>query len=265
MALKPGASVQEMGLYIVEFDLISRCPVTVENGDVIVDKGYSTVTVRNVEAGSVEDAEDKARPRANALLDELCGQHKIGLEIGSGCTIMLQDSPTTRHIKKFNMKTFTTGGHRKRVPQVLSEVEIRQSDAKAYYRKAALSRDSFDRFRNLYLAIENVASKIAAAEDEHGLSELELLRFALKECFSSKRQLLEEHSQARGSENTGDIFLSVATLLYKKDRVQLSHSKAGEKKKTPFNRVDEEEVETSLFLAEFVAKSLISYEDDHLS
>ena len=253
-----------MGIYIVEFNLRARSPVTVEDGDAIVDRGYATVTVRNVKADSVEDAENKAMPKANAILDELCRQYEIKLEIGNGCTIMLQDFPTTRHIKEFHMKVFTKGGHRKRIPRVLNKVEIRPSAAKTYYRKAALSQDPFDKFRNLYLAIENMASKIAAAKGEHFRSELELLQFALKECFSSNRQLLEEHSHVRGFENTGDIFLDVATFLYKKNRVQLSHSKASEKKKIPFNPDDEWEVQISLPLAELVAESFLSYEDAHL-
>jgi len=253
-----------MGLYIVEFNLRARSPVTVENGDVIVDKGYATVTVRNVKADSIEDAENKAMPKANALLDELCRQYEVKLEVGNGCTIMLQDSPTTRHIKKFDMKVFTKGGHRKRVPRVLNKVEIRPSDAKSYYRKAALSQDNFDKFRNLYLVIENVASKIAVAKGEHPPSESELLQFALKECFSSNRQVLEENSRVYGFESTGDIFLDVATFLYKRNRVQLSHSKASEKKKIPFDTADEWEVQVSLHLAELVAKSLLSYEDAYL-
>ena len=253
-----------MELFIVEFNLRGKSPVTVENGDVIVDKGYSTVTVRNVEADSNDDAPEKARPKAEALLDELCWQNEIKLEIGNGYTVMKQDSPTTRHIKKYTIKVYTTGGHRKRIPRVLDKVEIRTSDAKTYYRKAAISEDPFDKFRNLYLAIENVASKIAAAKGEHPPSESELLQFALKECFSSNRQLLEEHSHVYGFENTGDIFLDVATFLYKRNRVQLSHSKASGKKKIPFNPADEWEVQVSLYLAELVAESLLSYEDAHL-
>lgn len=253
-----------MGLFIVEFNLRARSSVTVENGDVIVDKGYSTVTVRNVEADSIEDAENKARPKANAFLDELCRQYERKLEIGNDCTIMQQNSPTTRHIKKFDMKVYATGGHRKRLPRVLNEVEIRPSDAKTYYRKAALSQNPFDKFRNLYLAIENVASKIASAKGGHPRSELELLQFALKKCFSSNKQLLEEHSHVYGFKNTGDIFLDVATFLYKKNRVQLNHSKASEEKKIPFNSADEWAVQVSLPLAELVAESLLSYEDDHL-
>lgn len=254
-----------MGLFIVEFNLKSRSLVTVEDGDVIVDRGYSTVTVRNVEADSHDDAVDKARPKADALLDELCRQYERNLEIGNGWTVMLQDSPTTRHIKKYTIKIIVKGGHRKKIPRVLKDVRIRPSDAKTYYRKAATSRDPFDKFRNLYLAIENVASKIAAAKEEQFHYELDLLRFVLQECFPSNKELLEEHSHVYGFKNTGDIFLDVGTFLYKKNRVQLSHSKASEKKKKmPFNPNDEWEVQVSLPLAELVAKSLLSYEDTHL-
>ncbi|MBN2186522.1 MAG: hypothetical protein JW732_03625 [Dehalococcoidia bacterium] len=257
--------LEEMGLFIVEFNLESRSPVTVEDGDVIIDKGYSTVTVRNVEADSTNDAEIKARPKANAFLDELCQQYEINLEIGNGWTVMLQDSPETRHIRKYTIKTVIKGGHRRKIPRVLQEVEIRPSDAKTYYRKAAISRDTFDTFRNLYLAIENVASKIVASKGNSSQGELDLVRIALQECFSSNTELLKSHSRVYGFENTGDIFLDVATFLYKKNRVQLSHSKASKNKKIPFNSHDEWEVQVSLPLAEIVAKSLLSYEDTHLS
>lgn len=253
-----------MGLFIVEFNLRARSPVTVENGDVIVDKGYSTITVRNVKADSMEDAVKKAKPKANAMLDELLMQYERKLEMGNGCTVMTQDSPMTRHIKEFNVKVCVRGGHRKRIPRVINKVEIRPSDAKSYYRKAALSRDVFDKFRNLYLAIENVASKMAATEGGAIPGELKLLEFALEKCFSSNKQMLEKHSHVYGFKNTGDIFLDVATFLYKKNRVQLNHSKASEEKKIPFNTADEWEVQVSLTLAELVARSLLSYEETHL-
>jgi hypothetical protein len=253
-----------MRLFIVEFNLKSRSPTTVESGDVIIDKGCSTVTVRNVEADSHKDAMNKARPKADSFLNELSLRHEINLEIGNGCTIGPQDSPTTRHIKKYTIKTILKGGHRKRIPRVLKEVEIKPSDAKAYYRKAAISQDPFDKFRNLYLAIENVASKIALAKGEHSRHELKILQFALQECFSSNEQLLKEHSHVYGFENTGDIFLDVARFLYENNRVQLNHSKASRNKKVPFNPDDEWRVQVSLHLAELVAKSLISYEDTYL-
>ena len=255
-----------MGLFIVEFDLRARSPITVENGDVIVDRGYSTVTVRNVETGSTDDPANKARLKANALLDELCRQYEINLKIGNSWTVMLQDSPATRHIKEYILKMTLKGGHRKRIPRVLKEVVIKPSDAKTYYREAVISTYPYDKFRNLYLAIENVASKIVVAKGKGSrrVLELDLLKIALQECFSSNKQLLEEHSHVYGFENTGDIFQDVANFLYKRNRVQLSHSKASEDKKIPFNPDDEWEVQVSLPLTELVAKSLLSYEATHL-
>ena len=253
-----------MGLFIVEFDLKSPSRTTVESGDVITDKGYPFVTVRNVEADSQDEAINKARLKAEAFLDELCYLYEIKLEVGTGLTVGLQDSPVTRHIKKYTLKVTLKGWHRKKIPRVLKEIEVKPSDAKTYYRKAVISKDPFDKFRNLYLAIENVASKIIAMKGNGTYKELDLLKIALQECFSSNKQLLEEHSHVYGFENTGDIFLDVASFLYKKNRVQLSHSKASENKKIPFNPADEWQVQVSLTLAELVAKSLLSYEETHL-
>ena len=253
-----------MELFIVEFNLKNRSPVTVENGDVIVDKGYSTVTVRDVYADSSDNAANKARPNADAFLNELCFQHEINLEVGNGWTVMLQDFPATRHIKKYTIKTTLKGGYRKRVPRVLKEVKIRTSDAKNYYRKAAISQDTFDKFRNLYLVIENVASKIAAAKNKDGYRDSQLIELALRECFSSNAHLLEDYGHIRGLGGNGDTIKLVAAFLHKGNRCQLNHSKAIEDKKIPFNPEDESEVQSVLPLTKFIAKSLISYEDIHL-
>jgi len=220
--------------------------------------------VRNVEADSVEDARGKARGRAEALLDELCWQYEIELEIGNGCTVMKQDSPGTRHIKKYEIEVYVGGGHGKKTPGVLDKVEIRASDAKTYYRKATISEDAFDKFRNFYLAIENVASKVAAARAEAFHYESDLLKFALEECFCSDKKALKEHSHGYGFRSTGDIFEDATALLWEKNRVQISHSKESRQKKVPFNPAHEREVQGSLHLAEFVARSLIGYEDANL-
>jgi hypothetical protein len=237
----------------------------VENGDVIVDKGYSTVTVRDVHAESSDDAANKARPKADAFLNELCLQHEINLEIGNGWTVMLQDFSTTRHIKKYTIKTTLKGGHRKRIPRVLKEVKVRTSDAKNYYRKAAISQDTFDKFRNLYLVIENIASKIAAAKRKDKCGDSQLIELGLRECFSSNIQLLEDYGHIRELIGKGDTIKLVAAFLHKGNRCQLNHSKAIEDKKIPFNPEDESEVQSVLPLTKFIAKSLISYEDIHLA
>jgi len=256
-----------MRLFIVEFDLNNKSPLTVKNGDVIVDKGMPTITVRNVEAESEEDAEKKARPKANAFLDELCLRYEIALSIKSppSLTVMPQDSPNTRHIKELRMTLSILGGHRKRIPRILSEVTTKSSDAKAYYRRASLSEDPFDKFRNIYLAIENVASKIVKREGKEGCRDCELIVIALRQCFAANVNLLESYLPARGFVSTGDIVKDVAMLLFKTNRCQLNHSKAFKDKKIPFNPDDEWEVEAAIPISEFIAKSLIKYEETVLT
>ena len=253
-----------MGLFIVEIDLKSKSPTTVENGDVIVDKGYDTVTVRNVEADTHVNAEKKAWPKANDFLNELSWQYGIHLELGSDSTIDLQKSPATRHLNRIYIKNSLKGWHRKKIPHKLSEVIIKPSDSKAYYRRAAKSQDPFDKFRNLYLAIENVSSKIAIKKGEKGLSELRLLEVALRECFSSNVHILKDYSNIRSSEHEGDIIAEVAHLLYRGRRCQLNHSKENEDKKVPYNSEDEWEVTSVLPLTEYVAHSFLSFEHSHL-
>ena len=258
-----GVEVDWMGIFIVEFDLKSRFPTTVESGDVIVDKGYSTVTVRNVQAGSDDEAENKARVKAEAFLNELSWRHEINLEIGSGLTIAPQDSPITRHIKYLNLNEGGfKGGHRKKFPRMIKEVVAKPSDSKALYRKAQISQDPRDKFRELFLAIENVASKIV--KDWDSAKELKLIKTALQRCFSSKLQELEHFICQYGFEYKGDIIDELASDLYVNYRLQLFHAKANRGKKIPFNLEDQRKVERILPLAQFVASSMISYEDDHL-
>jgi len=137
---------------------------------------------------------------------------------------------------------------------------MKPSDAKTYYRKAAISEDPFDKFRNLYLAIENVASKIV----KDWSNETELIKLALQTCFSPKLQDLEHFVGQYGFEYKGDIIDQVASELYRNYRLGLFHSKANRDKKIPFNLEDERKVQRILPLADFVAKSLLSYEDTYL-
>lgn len=253
-----------MALYIFEFALKTNSPITVENGDVIVDRGWDTVTVRNVEADSSDEAANKARCKANDFLNELSWQYGRNLEIGNGWTYMLQDSPTTRHIRTFRTKVFTTGGYRRKRPRVVKGVEIKPSDSKAYFRKAAISNDPFDIFRNYYLAIENIASKIAIKRSQDSYTDAKLIEIALRECFSSNSQLLKDHSHIPGFKPKGDIIKGIAVLLHNEYRCALNHAKDERNKKIPFDYDDEREVLSVLHLIEFIVNSLISYEDNNL-
>jgi hypothetical protein len=248
-----------MPVFYVEFNLRKRSPLTVENGDVIVDKGHPRVTVRNIEADSHDDAIQKARPRAEAFLDDLHFRHGIVLETGTGLGVGLQDSLEFRH-SGYDAKLKVKGGHREKFPHTLKEVAIRPSDSKALYRSAAICQHPFDRFRNLFLVIENVASKIVKGRS----NEMELIKLALRTCFSPRLQDLEHFVSQYGFEYNGDIIDQVASELYGNYRTALFHSKANRDKKIPFKLEDERKVQRVLPLADFVAKSLLSYEDTYL-
>jgi len=253
-----------MAVYIFEFELKTKSPITVEHGDVIVDKGLDTVTVRNVEADSPDEAEYKARHEANHFLNELSWQYERNLEISNHLTYMLQGSPIPRHIMEFRGKTFTTGGRRKRGPTVLIEIKVKPSASKAYFRKAAISNDSFDIFRNYYLAIETVASKIAVKINICNYTDGELIKIALRECFSSDLELLEDNCSIPGIKTTDDIIEDIAALLFKEYRCALNHAKNERNNKIPFDDDDEQKVSSVLPLTKFIVNSLINYEDNNL-
>ena len=264
-----------MPVFYVEFNLKKRSPLTVENGDVIVDKGHPRITVRNIEADSDDDAIQKARSSLKAFLDDLNFRDRVVLETVPGSGVGLQDSPEFRY-SGYDATLKAKGGHRKRVRSLIGEVQIKPSDAKTYYRKAAISEDPFDKFRNLYLAIENVASKIQGVKklgksevkqfSESGQSyEKGLLKLALDECFGKDPRSLKQIAKNLPEfDDVRETNPQVAKILFKGYRVQLNHSKALENKKIPFNLEDERTVQRVLPLADFVAKSLLSYEDTYL-
>jgi len=264
-----------MSVFYVEFYLRNRSPLTVENGDVIVDKGHPHITVRNIEADSHDDAVQKAKPRAEAFLDDLHFRHRIILETGTGLGVGLQDSPEFRH-SGYHATLKVKGGHREKFPHTLNQVAIKPSDAKALYRRAAICQYPFDRFHNLYRAIENVASKIQVVK-ELGKSEVKqfsesgqsyeegLLKLALDECFGKyPRSLKQVVKNLPEFDDVQETSPQVAKILFEGYRCQLNHSKALENKKIPFNLEDERAVQRVLPLADFVAKSLLSYEDTYL-
>lgn len=253
-----------MSLYIVEIDLNKKSPITIENGDAIMDKGRNTVTVRNVEACSLEDAEAKAREQANSLLDELSVQYGTCLVLKNRLTIKKQDSREERHIKTLRMKISLKGYHRNLPPRKLESIEIKPAEAKAYYRAALMATNPFDEFRNYFLAIENVASnKEFMYVPKEGL---DYVTHAIQKCFSSDedKQGLVDHAHARGFKDTGNICKDVSDFLYQENRIQINHAKANQRKKLPFSDRDLRAVEGASFLAEYVAKKLIAFNDSNL-
>ncbi len=250
--------------YIVEIDLNKKAPMTIENGDVIMDKGRNTVTVRNIQAKTDDDAIAIAKEKANLLLDELGYLYGTFLILGTGYTFGKQDSSEIRHIRTRILKVYTKGGHRNLPPRRVDRIDIKPMEAKAYYRAALMSTNTFNEFRNYYLAIDNVASNEEFMYvPQKGLN---YVLFAIQKCFSSdeEKQGLADHAHAKGFKSTGNICKDVSDFLYQENRNQLNHAKAKEPKKIPFRDQDLRVVEGASFLAKYVAKKLIAFYDSNL-
>lgn len=251
-----------MAIYIIEFNLNKKSPMTIENGDAILDRGYDTVTVRNIEANSNEEAEVKAREKANHLLNQLSIKYGVKLSLKDSVTIGKQSSPDERHIRTYRTKIRLAGYHRKLPPRKIDSIDIKPSEAKAYYRAALMANNHYDEFRNFYLAIENIATD-KSVFCTSAKSQREFITNALKRCFPTEedKQKLRDHAHTIGFNDTGKIYEDVSEFLYKENRNQLNHAKATESKKLPFKEKNVREVRNACFLAEYVAKSLIEYCD----
>jgi hypothetical protein len=155
----------------------------------------------------------------------------------------------------------------------IGEVRLSGSQAASYFRRAKLATDPFDKFRNFYLAAENIADKIRVAKTISKGSlkkagdgyEGGLLLLALEECFAPKSEDLQRLAEAvAGFDRSAPLLSEAARLLYKGFRCQLNHSKASEQKRVPFDSTDEGEVRQVLPLIELVARSLLQREQEAL-
>jgi len=252
--------------------------------NVSVSHGSDQLVIEFAEACDEADAQQKALTAAIPFLDTLSWKYNTTLAVDEATRRVEHVSPAGQRQSSITVSDSITvsegiklvkkdsAGHIIEVydSSKPGKIEVKPSEAASYYRHAHLTKDSFNRFHDLYLAAENVASKIQATKglsknELKRLSELGLLKLALDECFSSNphslRQIagkLPEFDEAK------DTIAQVAKILYNGYRCQLSHSKDREDKKIPFNPQDEKEVKTALPLMEFVAKSLLQYEENLL-
>jgi len=257
-----------------------------------VKENNSQVVISVVQAASIDEALKKASSAANQFLNELSRKFSAHLAIKG-------ESYAVEHVAPSGEKQVVVhpepascvmGGGRVIVvkkdasgntvevwdSQKPGKIDVKPSDSTPYYRRAHLTNDSFDRFRNLYLASENVADKIRinkGCRNKHDLkriyglesSEESLLRLALDECFAKDLQpLIQAARHIHTFDDKQLVVPQVSEILYKANRCQLSHAKASEDKKVPFNPQDEEEVKAALPLMDFVAKSLLEYEQTSL-
>lgn len=244
-----------------------------------VQIGSDALRVDNIPATSECAARDLAEPLANELLDTLAHRYDEPLEIvplpwrsehaaESGATVVGQHLGNTVSSRgSLSLKKIDAQGN---VVQVYDSdrpgrIEVKPSQAAPYYRRASLSADPFDKFRNFFLVAENVADQIRLSRHQGKLKERASLAQALRVVFNQNSGSLLQAAQAVPDfVAAADLFDDVAGLLYEGHRCQINHAKAQQSKKVPFNPHDEETVRGALPLIQFVARSLLDYEGAHL-
>ena len=257
---------------------------------VSISQGSDQLVVEFTEACDEDDAHEKALKVASQFLDVLWKSDTY-LSIDLVSQVIEYISPISKSIAitpppascvastgpvKLEIKDSSGNILEEYDSSKPGTIEVKPSEAASYYRHAHLTNDPFDKFHDLYLVAENVASKMQTAKrfsknkvkqfSESGESYEEgLLYLALDECFSSNQQSLKRTAKHLAEfDESKETIPQVAKILYKEFRCQLSHAKAPEDKKIPFNSEDIKEVKTALPLMEFVARSLLQYEEDFL-
>lgn len=257
---------------------------------VSISNGSKELIVENIDACDETDAQQKALTAANRFLDALCRRFDNTFAIDEAFRCIEHISPSGKKQVYVTVADSVRVGEHIRVVKKDSSnniievydsskpgrIEVKPSEAASYFRHAHLTDDPFNRFHNLYLAAENIASKIQGLKglNKSGVKQLSdsgqsyeegLLRLALDECFASNLRSLNQVAKSLPEfDDARELVSQVAKILYTGYRCQLNHSKTSQDKKIPFNPEDEKEVRAALPLMEFVARSLLQYEENSL-
>jgi len=258
---------------------------------VSISEGSRELIVENIDAGDDRDAQQKALSAGNYFLDALWKCHTyLAIDpishvaeyvspTGTSISITPPPASAVASVGSPGVEIRDSSGNIIEVRDSSKpgriEIKHKHSEAASHYRHAHLTDDPFNRFHDLYLAAENIASKIQALKglsrseveqlSESGQSYEEgLLRLALEECFGSNQQHLRQTAKNLPEfDDTKDTIPQVAKILYVY-RCQVDHSKDLRDKKLPFDSQDEREVKAALPLMEFVARFLLRYEENSL-
>lgn len=220
--------------------------------------GTRALRVELIEAASEHDAHSKALVAANRFLDGVHCKHHVALAVDSSS--WTGEDTTTRKqyacsqersplfvgdrvcVKMTNKPTGEVVTYDSARPGPL---QFRHSDAQAYYRKAKLTEDVFDRFRYLFLTAEFIAGRICAATGAAPTDGLNRLELALNEVFADRAPLLHEAAATDPTLANGDVVHNVAQLLYADNRCALNHATPSQSK-VPFKPADEAQVNNAL-------------------
>jgi hypothetical protein len=271
------------GMWVVTFALDSPSPREVHSEisgmRVEVKVNDSQVVISVVQAATIDEALKKASLAANQFLDSLSlgfsahlaikdGSYKVKRVASSGEEqVFVHPEPgSVASSGELTMVKKDASGNTIEVrdSRKPGRIDVKPSEATSYHRQAHLTKDPFDSFRNLYLATENIADKIRIKKGCSNKSGESLLRLALNERFANDpNPLIQAAKHIQTFDDKQPVIPQVSEILYKA-RCQLDHARASKDKKVPFNQQDEEEVKAALPLMDFVAKSLLEYEQTSL-
>jgi hypothetical protein len=252
-----------------------------DGATVEVHKNSPDIDVTGLIANEEEDAIATARFSGDIFLNKLSWGYGRHLEIACPTRVTHILPSGQEDVKNIEPQIMPSGSIELRITDPfgnvvadsteLSRIEVRRSQAAFYYRRAHLAFDPFDKFRNFYLAAENIADRIRIKKeldkkDVGNPYEQKLLELALRVLFGDAPQPLSQIAKTLPDfDNALETIPAVAKVLFKGYRCQLNHSKASESKRIPFNPQDEKEVKNALPVIEFLAKSLLDYEETHIA
>jgi hypothetical protein len=214
--------------------------VRLEQGvEVATRSGVNAVVVRGLSAGDADALAGMARELANRGLDVLTMKASERLALAeaeksatilwwtdeSGAVVLrLASSLTTTLRTSITGQVLDADGNP--VPPNPEPVSEWQESMR-YFRMSELTDDLFDAFRNVYLAIESVLSKIHPYE--HGVREHEWLKRAIK--AAGERVDLGPFATGESGNPVHDIYAE----LYENVRNNVFHAKEGRQPYLPLN------------------------------
>jgi hypothetical protein len=158
-------------------------------------------------------------------------------------------------------------------PVNIGKIDTTKSAAATYYRRAHLANHPFIIFENLYKTIENIADriKLKSGFDNKSLKgkyksksyKKSLLHLSLEECFHSDSRQLHQIAKSIPSMciDESRIFEELAEQIYEGYRNRITHSKTAKKPYDPNKESDKQKIQEILPLMEFIALSLLKYEE----
>jgi hypothetical protein len=252
----------------------------IDSMKVTISTGSEDISISGDFSSNYDKAVSRAIELSNLFLNALSWKHKIYLEVKTDSYEIEGDEgrvlgvPAMKSTAKIGLPTLIIGDIIID-PTKIGNIDANQSIAATYYRHAHFSHHPFIIFENLYKTIENIADRISLnnSYDNKSLKgkyksksyEKSLLLLALEECFHSNnrelRQILKSLPPMHDLDES-KIFKDLTERIYEGYRNKLFHSKTAKNPYDPNKESDKSKIQEVLPLMEFIAISLLKYEED---